>query len=485
MVHAYAWDVHFYESYLMARHAGIRHEVALHLATFAQYTDENFKTGPVGLSYSRRLFHFPGDVVKFDPSSDKASVLKYKFGGSQVVRNTTAANDVIATGLKKGDKYLVGSGLHVLQDSFGHEGYYSIPGHVSSGHWPDRPWWRPDTHEEMNETLFKAFVAIRKSLPDSAIDREFKTDGINPNYKLSASELFQRYKKDSLVQSAIHNNPFYSTEYKTESLKMILENAQAKGVILPRFQPEAFLGDPVLTDSSKDVRQALDEIIDKYLRQGKLEAFVDPQKLSEMFNISVKRLSVEEKRGSFSRDLTNILCQGIIPRELNAKDNANTIESENALRNLEMRQRTTKWREVIKSETGKDIYWPRHGKITEPLPADCIVAKISSEDMRGWKKSINNYKWWSPLSEKGKYFLKSESSGRVPASETRSGLRFHSRADGSNLDYQIEEELENSTIGKKIMTDKEVSNLITHGTTRVGTTRCLKMTLLKMLGIGG
>ena len=63
---AYDEDTHFYSTYAMARHAGIKHEVAEKIALSAQWMDESFLSDPTSMMvlpitgiHKRRLLHFP------------------------------------------------------------------------------------------------------------------------------------------------------------------------------------------------------------------------------------------------------------------------------------------------------------------------------------------------------------------------------------------------------------------------------------------
>src|SRR3954468_9852271 len=57
---AYDIDVHFYQTYSMARYAGLKHEAAALIATAAQWPDETMVVASPFYEFkSRRLFHFP------------------------------------------------------------------------------------------------------------------------------------------------------------------------------------------------------------------------------------------------------------------------------------------------------------------------------------------------------------------------------------------------------------------------------------------
>src|SRR3954468_19695100 len=60
---AYDIDVHFYQTYSMARYAGLKHEAAALIAASAQWADETqVIASPFIDPKMRRLFHFPCDT---------------------------------------------------------------------------------------------------------------------------------------------------------------------------------------------------------------------------------------------------------------------------------------------------------------------------------------------------------------------------------------------------------------------------------------
>ncbi len=96
---AYDEDTHFYGTYAMARHAGIRHEAATKLALSAQWMDESLMSDPTSMIFmpvtgvkKRRLLHFPS-ARKSKANSDAERQI---FGMNDLGEFATEALETIA-----------------------------------------------------------------------------------------------------------------------------------------------------------------------------------------------------------------------------------------------------------------------------------------------------------------------------------------------------------------------------------------------------
>lgn len=118
-------DIHFYLTYALARHAGVLHATAERIAWANQYTDEmeeaelhgiqtqsktcgNWSDGQIQLTVLS-VFHFlPGD----DPGKRWMTT-----------ENSRRAKALVEAAMESGSAYRLGVSLHVLQDTFSHQGF--------------------------------------------------------------------------------------------------------------------------------------------------------------------------------------------------------------------------------------------------------------------------------------------------------------------------------------------------------------------------
>ncbi|MGZ3748872.1 MAG: DUF6765 family protein, partial [Pseudobdellovibrionaceae bacterium] len=164
--HAYDIDTHFYSTAAVLIKRGVKKEVAYKLAAYAQWIDESGLTTPMTTERKRRLFHFPTPLMlkkvpkpsaqevsefleQMEKQTNEVLAKKGNFKDrvhgknmgvlAEVIENNPMAYDIMKKGLATGDFVLVGAGIHILMDSYGHSGFTPFEGHAHAGHDPDAP----------------------------------------------------------------------------------------------------------------------------------------------------------------------------------------------------------------------------------------------------------------------------------------------------------------------------------------------------------
>ncbi|MBY0453126.1 MAG: hypothetical protein K2P92_08825, partial [Bdellovibrionaceae bacterium] len=195
-------------------------EVALKIATGAQWMDESYMSDPVSMIVlapvgmkKRRLLHFPGSrianalTVDTLPSQiDPSSKVKLK-SFTETEADHEFASELFTEGLKQGDLMTAAAGIHTIEDSFAHAGTISELGHAHFWHHPDRPYVDEQSIEkyfQMTRAVFKAMVAIRELLPINGKDMQYQAPGApKPNYEMNAKDLADIYGQLPDVRAAI------------------------------------------------------------------------------------------------------------------------------------------------------------------------------------------------------------------------------------------------------------------------------------------
>ncbi len=151
----YEVDVHFYMTYFLAAKVGFDLADSYTIAGSTQFVDNSPRTHPLTTASETLLtFHFAqeptGRVTRIHPGARGGkpfALREYK----SVQRNTPAANRIFDMALEEGDLFMAGIGLHLLQDSYAHEGFgWEGPGHLWSslfGANPDNPRNNPGSGE--------------------------------------------------------------------------------------------------------------------------------------------------------------------------------------------------------------------------------------------------------------------------------------------------------------------------------------------------
>lgn len=149
----YAKDVHFYMNYYIAAAIGLHKKTtdyefseAYMIAWAAQYTDDNDETGP---------FNWPDGTSKFHFRT------AFSWGVDTVKSGYSSAKEPLNDGISSNDIMLTGMGLHAFQDSWSHEGYEALLGHIYAlpdPHSVDYPYDNVDKAMDMAEETYNALV---------------------------------------------------------------------------------------------------------------------------------------------------------------------------------------------------------------------------------------------------------------------------------------------------------------------------------------
>ena len=249
---AYDVDTHFYGTYSLARFAGIRHEVALKIATSAQWMDESYISDPLSMIIlpdvgikKRRLLHFPGSRIAnkltvdtlptiIDPSS-KVKLRTF----TETEADHEFATEMLNEGMMSGDLMMVGTGLHTLEDSFAHAGTIAELGHAHFWHHPDRPYVDEASvtkYFKMTRSVLKAMVAMRMLLPANAVDTTVQF-GEKPNYQQNGEKLADIYEQIPEVRSAVSRKILNMPEFVDFALKDVFGRARRVNYVKDGYQP--------------------------------------------------------------------------------------------------------------------------------------------------------------------------------------------------------------------------------------------------------
>lgn len=258
-VSAYDVDTHFYGTYSLARFAGIKHEIALKIATGAQWMDESYISDPVTMILlpdvgvkKRRLLHFPGSRLASKLSQDTIPLTTDPSSGSKLLLFTETeadhefATEMFTEGLMEGNLMKASAGLHTLEDSFAHAGTIAEIGHAHFWHHPDRPYVDKESVEKyfkMTRSVLKAMVAIRTLLPPDSVDPLVKFS-TTANYLLDADTLANMYEQNSDVQNTVSHKILNDKNFVEFALDHTFKRAYESKYInsgyesyLSRFEP--------------------------------------------------------------------------------------------------------------------------------------------------------------------------------------------------------------------------------------------------------
>jgi RHS repeat-associated protein len=141
-------DVHFYMTLYIALAIGLDECEGYVVAWANLYTDFNPNTWPLGLGERgvelRRRFHF-------------------RTSRNTVVRGAPECLEIAKKGIENCDGFLLGIGLHILQDSYSHEGYEPSTGHLKHRGLPDDPSRDVKKALEMAEQTYKILAEYAKT----------------------------------------------------------------------------------------------------------------------------------------------------------------------------------------------------------------------------------------------------------------------------------------------------------------------------------
>ncbi|GIL17813.1 MAG: hypothetical protein BroJett040_15640 [Oligoflexia bacterium] len=434
---AYDIDTHFYATSMMLIWGGIKPDVAFELATYAQWIDESKWSTPMDFepvfgTRKRRLFHFPsnfyseklelGDMNRIyeilNVKGETDLTLNYNdsnhsvnYGWMDGVRpNNPFAYELIMIGMKRGNKMLVGAGLHVLMDSFGHSDFPAILGHASAGHVPDRPYLYVEKYKDMTRSVFKVITMLRKLLPPEALNPQFKSaNSTKSHLDMTADELVESFWQNEKIERAITRDILRSPEYTKAATGLILDALVRDGSIRDTQAIKQILNRNELFNKGLNTREIFKILILEHLNNS----FA---KNSEIFNIErmtknilegvaagqilsrklVAELGGPDKVADF---VAREIVRNHVPEPID-KDNPFVFEQENSLRQFEMMIRINQWKEIIHEHTGRWVKFDAK-KLMELIKKSISggMRTLFDQDMKAAEEILTvrwgeRVKWW-------------------------------------------------------------------------------------------
>lgn len=330
---AYDLDTHFYGTYAMARFAGIRHEVAMKIATGTQWMDESYISDPLSMILlpltgikKRRLLHFPGsrlaNKLTVDTADKAAKDLHLAFldpsSGIPLKELTETeadhefATEMFTEGLMEGNLMKASAGIHTLEDSFAHAGTISELGHAHFWHHPDRPYVDDVSVEKyfkMTRSVLKAMVAIRSLLPMNAIDTG-SYSSVTPNYQLDGDQLADIYAQIPLVRQAVSRKILNDPNFVRFALDNVFQRAEKVNYVRGGYQPylsQFTAGQDTYQAAQSIIKVLPEQMIDikSVLKDSGYNSNLTPDFILSMGGIS-----------SLLGKIMNNLLTGIVPRPL-------------------------------------------------------------------------------------------------------------------------------------------------------------------------
>ncbi len=400
---AYDEDTHFYGTYAMARHAGIRHEAAVKIALSAQWMDESFISDPTSMIFmpvtgvkKRRLLHFPSarkstanseterqifgmnDLGEFATEALQTIAEWAGFKGKLDEINvftTTESDDPFASqmlfeGMQEGNLMKAATGLHTLEDSFAHEGTPAGAGHAMWWHWPDRPFASKDKYTRMVRTVMGALVGIRTLLPRELLDCDLKSNG-SPNCENDANRLAESYLP--LIMPVISHDVTRDPAYIKIALKEFFERAKAQNYFsgsqadMEKIVDELHL-ESARTTSYDAVAQVFKNTLDKEDR-GEAHAFNLKKILDDMGRLksasATKVLEYVDQYGSdgvadwktearlrFAKVVAKEMLAWHVPVDLDDSHRMEFEEDKDEVRKFEMELRVKNMQAFIEQQHG-------------------------------------------------------------------------------------------------------------------------------------
>lgn len=365
---AYDTDTHFYETYILARYVGIGHDVALHFATFNEYIDQNSWTSPMNPllltgTRTRRLFHFPIPLVNRYSYSNATKQFGIKLNVLDLAQeNSPMGNELLWTGLKKGDMQLVGAGLHVLMDTFGHAGYSPSIGHLYQGHGPDRANQAYEKHRRMATTLIKVLSLVRKALPDSALDKNFR-DGAGPAHvDLDGPTLAEKYDQNDRIQDVIKRDTLRDPRYTRYVVEFMIQEAKNRKIFAASFDPQTILNDEKHWATELSVDEFVIKlakrvmILPKEQRDNILNMKTITEWVMKDYGMNEAKFDImpREERDLYILEFARRVFGHIVPKEIN-KDHPVMFEYDHGVRKAEMLIRISDRQQIISDLFGTRV----------------------------------------------------------------------------------------------------------------------------------
>ncbi len=362
---AYDVDTHFYGTYSMARFSGIRHEVALKIATATQWMDESYISDPLSMIIlpdvgikKRRLLHFPGSRVAnaltvntLPTMLDPSSKVKLK-SFTETEADHEFASELFTEGLKQGDLMTAAAGLHTLEDSFAHAGTIAELGHAHFWHHPDRPYVDEESvakYFRMNRAVFKAMVALRELLPINGKDMQLQLGGSKPNYQMNAKELGDIYTELPDVKKAISKQILNQKEFVDFTLANVFGRAQTAKYVGDGYQ--AYLGNYTVGQDSYAAAYNVAKSMPRQMINAR-QILTDSGRpnLSSDYILSIGGL------GELLSKVIYELMDGLVPRPLNAYHKFEK-EEDGPIWVKEVELRVANMRSLVMRLYGANIYF--------------------------------------------------------------------------------------------------------------------------------
>ncbi|MBC7467478.1 MAG: hypothetical protein H7256_15925 [Bdellovibrio sp.] len=319
---AYESDTHFDMMYHLSRTSGINDSLSKFFALANQHIDEGAISSPMLLSIQRQLFHFPGELSKVEIEGHGAINLPSRIFKSKLAlaeRNSAIGNYLVYLGLSRGDLMLLGLGMHIKMDTYGHAGHSNLLGHIEAGHNPDRAFLETKKYEDMIRSMLQTLVAVKKLLPAAALDevsalkylnqfapkthlaRQLTTADLQDPTIISGVML-----ADSELQGIYREDMFRKFEYKKLALQKIYDKFKHSGVINAQIAFEDLFSEDLLRDYRLDTKDTLKHVIvttadAEFLKSEGGKEIFDLQKLfgfksEELFH---KKFDTEAARAEF------------------------------------------------------------------------------------------------------------------------------------------------------------------------------------------
>ena len=372
--HSYDLDTHFYGTYAMARFAGIKHDVASKIATGTQWMDESYISDPLSMIIlpltgikKRRLLHFPASRVASEIAQQSIP------GGIQAVFDPTTnlplkefteteanhafASEMLTEGLREGSLLKASVGLHTLEDSYAHAGTIAELGHAHFWHHPDRPYVDEQSvtkYFKMTRSVFKALVAIRSLLPDSAIDTSYKSENSTlPNSQLDAETLANLYESTPIVKNTVSRKILNDPTYVKIALKEVFNRAKNKKLITNEPANMSF-------PEGQDAYQATVTVLRNMPRsQINLTTLIDKQTKDEVNKAALLDDYILSMGGStaLAENVVNELLTSLVPKPMSVYHRFEKEEDTGPLWNSELELRVMNMRSMINSLFKTDIYF--------------------------------------------------------------------------------------------------------------------------------
>jgi hypothetical protein len=388
---AYDIDTHFYGTYSMARFSGIRHEVALKIASGTQWMDEAYISEPLSMIFlpmtgvkKRRLLHFPGTRQASKMTIDTlTNFLEPSTGVPLKVFTKTEedhefASEMLTEGLMEGNLMKASVGLHTLEDSYAHAGTISELGHAHFWHHPDRPFINEvsvSKYFHMCRSVLRAMVAIRSLLPMSAVDLNTRF-GDKPNYQLNGDQLADIYEIIPDVRAVISRKILNEPQFVRFALDTVYKIANKVNYVGNGY-------DKYLTNfsSGQDTYEAAISVA-KSFPPGMVDinAVMKDNGLQESISEDYL-LAAGGGLELLSKVIRRILNDGYIPLPLNDYNNRFEKESDGPIWVKEIDLRVANMRGLIYKLYNKDIYFVPN----------------NTSDRRGFIKEINQAKEAEPV----------------------------------------------------------------------------------------